>query len=43
MEGEVQREQAQSLPQIKEVSHYDQRGHGVSYKQLRRAAEIPLW
>jgi len=42
VEGEVQREQAQSQPQIEEVSPDDRRGRGVSYKQSRRAAEIPL-
>ena len=43
VEGEVQREQAQSQPQIKEVSHYDWRGRGVPYIQSGQAAEIPLW
>jgi len=42
VEGEVQQEQAKSQPQIEEVSHYDLRGRGVLYKQLLRAAEIPL-
>ena len=43
VEGAVQREQAQSQPQIEEVSHDEQRGCGTSYRQARQAAEIPLF
>ena len=43
VEGVVMREQAQFQPQNKEVSPDDWRGRGVLYKQLRQAAEIPLW
>jgi hypothetical protein len=43
VEGEVQQKQAQFQPQIKEVSHDDWRGRGMSYIRSRRAAEIPLF
>jgi len=42
VEGVFLREQAQFQPKNKEVSPDDRRGRGVLYKQLLRAAEIPL-
>ena len=43
VEGVFMWEQAQFQPQNKEGSPDGWRGRGVLYKQLRQAAEIPLW